>query len=49
MHDSCTGSNVIPKQRDENCLFCVVSYCMYKTKDRHIEVRLSTANKIINK
>ena len=41
MYVSCTGSNVIPIQRDENCVFRAVLYCINNTEDRHSGIRLS--------
>ena len=34
IYGSCSGSNVIPIQSDENCLFRAGSYCMYNTEDK---------------
>ena len=48
MYGSCIGSNVISIQRDGNCLFRAVSYCMYNTEDTHSEITLSNINKIMN-
>ena len=48
MYGSCAGSNVILIQRGEYCIFRAFSYCMYNTKDRHYEIRLSSVNIIIN-
>ena len=42
------GSNITSIRRDGNCLFRDISYCMYNTKDRHSEIKLSTVNKVIN-
>ena len=47
----CAGifySHVIPIQKDGNCQFCAVSYCMYNIKDWRSEIKLNTANKIVN-
>ena len=44
MNGSCAGSYV---QKNGNCSFRLVSDCMYDTENRHSEIRLSTANKII--
>ena len=49
LYSSCAYNNAIPIQRDENGLFCAISYCVYNTEDRHSGMRLSTVNKIINK
>ena len=43
-----SSSNVVPTQRDGNCLFRAVSYFDYNTEGRHSETRLSTVNKINN-
>ena len=48
MYRSGAGSNVIPIQRDENCLFCAASYCMHNTESRHSKIRLNKVSKIIN-
>ena len=48
VYGSCASCNVIPIQRDGNCLFRVISYCMYNTEDSYYEARKSTVNKIIN-
>ena len=48
MYGSCPYNNVIPIQKDRNCLFRAVSYCMYNTEDRHSEITPSTDNKITN-
>ena len=42
----CTGCNVMPTQREANCLVRVISYSMDCTEDRHFETRLSTINKM---
>ena len=48
LYDLCSSRNVMPIQKDRNCLFRAVSYCMYNTEDRHSEITPSTDNKITN-
>ena len=48
MYDLCADSYVKPIQKDGNCLFYAVSYCMDSTEDRHSVIRLKTVNEIIN-
>ena len=48
MHDSYADNNVISIQREGNCSFRAVSYCIQNTEDRHYEMRLNTVNKIMH-
>ncbi|CAH2035570.1 unnamed protein product, partial [Iphiclides podalirius] len=32
---------------DGNCLFRSISYCLYKTQERHREIRLNVVNRIV--
>lgn len=40
--------NIIKIEQDGNCLFRAISYIIYKTQDRHREIRLQAVSRIVN-
>lgn len=39
---------LIPIRGDGNCLFRSVSYCLFRTQERHREIRLRVVDRVVN-